>query len=76
MDKAQSFESGVTAGMLLMLGSIAAHWFITPAAHSDAGPVHTAFAAAQLAAGWGGGGWLLWRARRRSRAGTAPDPQG
>lgn len=68
----RSFERGVAAGILLMLGADAGHWFITPAAHPTATLAQTAGVWAQLIVGLGGSGWMLWRARRAAHSAQAP----
>ena len=72
MADSRSFERGVVAGILLMLGADAGYWFVTPAAHPAATLAQTVGVWAQLIAGLGGGGWMLWRARRADHHAQAP----
>lgn len=49
MNTHSSFQSGVIAGMLLMLGAQALHWFIAPGAHPDASQLRHVGVALQAA---------------------------
>ena len=65
------FPHGVAAGMLLVLGADALHWFITPAAHPGASATVTAAMAAQAVVGLLGAVAVAvyrWRVSRRPDA--------
>lgn len=66
MTKQKPFEWGVVAGMLLILGADALHWFITPMQHPDASTMMRLAMGAQAVVGIGGGVWLIMRQRARS----------
>jgi hypothetical protein len=68
MSNDKGFDRGLLAGVLLMLGASAAHWFITPMAHPDASTMQRIGATAQALLGFGGFAWLTWRNRRRVTA--------
>lgn len=68
MDRRQGdtvFRNGVLAGSLLMIGSSAVHWMITPAAHPAASTLDWVGNAVQLLAGVGGALLLTYRHSRR-----------
>lgn len=62
-----TFIKGLFAGILLMLGGQAGHWFITPLAHPDASTLRHVLVALQAVIGFGGGAWFF-SAARKSRA--------
>ena len=64
------FAHGVAAGMLLVFGAEALHWFITPAAHPAATPVVTVAMTLQAVVGLLGAGAI---AVYRSRVSRRPD---
>lgn len=65
MSSHNAFDRGLFAGVLLMFGASAIHWFITPAAHPDASTVRHVGVFAQALIGFGGSAWLIWRNRQR-----------
>lgn len=65
----RAFERGGAAGVLLALGAMAVHWFISPAA-LDATGLRQAAVAAQALVGFGGA-LLLWLNQRRSESAGA-----
>jgi len=71
MTNQKAFDWGVLAGILLMLGADALHWFITPMRHPDATTVNYVATAVQAIVGIGGAGWLFVR---RSRPSAPPAP--
>jgi hypothetical protein len=68
MTEQKSFDRGMLAGMLLMLGAIALHWFITPMRHPDAGTIEYWLTGIQAVVGIGGAIWLIVRRRARPSA--------
>ena len=68
MSNDKGFNHGLLAGMLVMLGASAIHWFITPMAHPDASTMQRSGVIAQALIGFGGVAWLTWRNRRRVTA--------
>jgi hypothetical protein len=64
------FSDGVLCGMLLMVGSSAIHWFITPMSHPDASTAREVGAAIQGLLGFGGAAALFLRARWAARRPT------
>jgi hypothetical protein len=68
MTDQKSFDWGMVAGVLLMLGANALHWFITPMRHPDATTFQQLATGAQAVVGVGGAIWLItrWRVRRAS----------
>ncbi|MEO7040980.1 MAG: hypothetical protein ABI035_01845 [Gemmatimonadaceae bacterium] len=64
MAKSEVFGRGALAGVLAMVGAIAAHWFITPARHPDAGRWAQIATLVELVVGFGGAAWLTWRQAR------------
>ena len=68
MSSNNAFDRGLVAGVLLMLGAGAIHWFITPAAHPDPSSLQRVGTVIQAVAGFGGFAWLTWRNRQRVSA--------
>jgi threonine/homoserine/homoserine lactone efflux protein len=68
MSNDKGFDRGLLAGVLLMLGASAMHWFITPMAHPGASTLQRVGVIAQALIGFGGFAWLTWRNRRRVTA--------
>lgn len=68
MNTDRVFNSGVLAGMLLMLAASGGHWLITPMRHPDATTLDRALVGVQVIVSFGVGLWLFWR-HRRSRSG-------
>ena len=58
MTRRHAFVRGGMAGGLLIVAADAVNWFITPAAHPDAGPVHFWLTVAQAVVGVVGAAWL------------------
>lgn len=54
------------AALLALVGAQAAHWFITPMRHPNAGAVQTVLVAVQAVVGVGGAFWLLVRQKPAS----------
>lgn len=65
MNTTSSFNRGATAGVLLMIGGQAVHWFIDSANHG-ASSARTAAVALQAVVGIGAYVWLTIRERRRA----------
>lgn len=63
MNPHKAFDRGMLAGILLMLGGHAGHWFIAYG-HPGSGAVRTVLVAVQLVAGFGGAVWLILQRRR------------
>jgi len=58
--RSTSFGRGTTAGILIALGALGAHWFITPAAYR-ASSFDRVVTAVQILVGFGGALWLaIW----------------
>jgi hypothetical protein len=66
MEKDTSFNRGVLAGSLLMIGGQAAHWFMTSGSHPDATTLRAVGVAVQGAVGFAGALWLFIGRRRLS----------
>ena len=62
MSERRAFNHGMVAGILLMVGAQAAHWFI--AGHPDAGSVRMYLVVLQLVSGLGGAAWMILRRPR------------
>ena len=67
MNQRRSFDLGVLAGILLMLGADAIRWFIV-SWHTDAGAARTTLVALQLVVCLGGAAWLILRRLRYCRS--------
>lgn len=59
------FSEGMLCGMLLIIGANGLHWFITPAAHPDAGLMNIIGAMLQVVVSFVAAFSLSRRARRR-----------
>lgn len=67
MNQRRSFDLGVLAGILLMLGADAIRWFIA-SWHPDAGAARTILVALQLVVCLGGAVWLILRRLQYSQS--------
>lgn len=65
-----SFRRGLLVGVLLMLGSHAVHWLLTPASHPDASLARIIAVGMQAILGYGGALWVLLQ-RRSATAGRS-----
>ena len=67
MSERRAFDHGMAAGILLMVGAQAMHWFIS--GHPEAGSVRTYLVVLQLVGGLGGAVWMILQ---RPRGAVSP----
>jgi hypothetical protein len=72
MNERRAFDRGMAAGILLMMGVHAAHWFI--AGHPEAGSLRTYLVVLQLVSGLGGAVWMIVRRPRGAESIVASRP--
>lgn len=63
MTERDTFNRGVMAGLLAMIGGQAVHWFLTPMSHPDATSLRVIGVAVQAVLGFGGACLVMLRSR-------------